>query len=144
MPESEFIYRPYGPNERPFIESSWAQSYFSACRIKDLLSPEDFHKFHRPLRDRFFSRPTCTVIVAGSEDVVAGWVAIEILPNCTALHYIYVKSNFRREYGIARELLQRALPPGPVVYTHLTPKAVKIMSLDYDRFKDFRYCPHLT
>lgn len=147
MLESEFVFRPYRPEERAFIESSWAQSYFSACRIKDLLSPEEFHKFHRPLRDRFFCRPTATVIVAcGAEDpdVVIGWAAVEILPNCTCLHYVYVKATFRREWGVARGLLSRALPPGPVIYSHLTSKAMKILSLHQDYFKDFRYVPHIS
>lgn len=146
-PESEFVFRPYLPEDRAFIESSWASSYYSACRIKDLLSPEDFHAFHRPLRERFFQRPNATAIVACADDDpnhILGWIAVEILPNSSVLHYVYVKSAYRRDYGLAKKLLFRALLPGPVLYTHLTPRAAHIMALDADTFKRFRFCPHLT
>lgn len=147
MTESELVFRPYEPEDRPFIESSWASSYYSACRVKDTLSPEDFHYFHRPLRERFFSRPTATVIVvspAEDVDVILGWCAVEVLPNCSVLHYVYVKSAFRRDYGIATELLARSLPRGPVLHTHLTPRAAQILRLHPESFKGYRFVPHLT
>ena len=150
MPELEtenLVFRPYLPSDRHFIESSWASSYYAASRIKDLLSPDDFHAFHRPLRARFFERPTAAVIVCASpddSDHILGWVAVEVLPNTAVLHYVYVKSTYRRDYGIAGQLLQRALPPGPVLYTHFTPRAAQIMSTHRAQFGDYRFCPHLT
>lgn len=147
MPESEYTFRPFGPEDRPFVESSWASSYYSACRIKDLLSPDDFHAFHRPLRARFFERPTSVVIIAcmpDNADSILGWVAVEGLPNCMALHYVYVKSTFRGEYGIFRELLARSLTPGPVLYTHCTPRFQKILRSNFELFRDFQFVPHLT
>lgn len=147
MNEQEFVFRPYTLEDRPFIESSWASSYYSACRIKDLLSPEEFHSFHRPLRERFFSRPSATVIVAADEDDpthIFGWIAVEVVTNATLLHYIYVKSTYRKEYGISKKLLIRGLPPGDVLYTHITPKFAKILCSDFEYFKRFRYLPHLT
>ncbi len=140
----DIVFRPYVPEDRAFIDNSWATSYYSACRIKDLLSPEDFHFFHRRLRERFFLRPSATVIVAESDGLIVGWIAVEVLPNCTALHYIYVKSSYRREFGIAGALFTRALPLGAVVYTHFTPKAAKIMAANQERFRNFRFNPHLT
>lgn len=150
MPELEtenLVFRPYGPSDRNFIESSWADSYFQACRLKDLLSPQDFHAYHRPLRARFFERPNATVIIAAAPDDpdhILGWLALEIVPNATLLHYVYVKSSYRRDYGIASKLIERSIPHGPVLYTHFTPRAAKIMATHQDRFHDFRFSPHLT
>lgn len=143
----DLVFRPYTPEDRAFIESSWASSYYSACRIKDLLSPEDFHSFHRPLRERFFNRPNATVIVVSPGDdpfLILGWIAVEVLPNCAVVHYVYVKSVYRREYMLASQLLVRAVPQGPVLFTHCTPRASKIMAANPERFKHFRFSPHLT
>jgi hypothetical protein len=145
MPESEFIFRPFVPEDRAFIESSWASSYYSACHVKDLLSPEEFHKFHRPLRERFFNRPTATVIVVASADdpnQILAWIAVEVLPNCAVIHYAYIKSAYRKEFGIFKELIRRGLPPGQVVVTHMTPKFARILS--QPEFREFRFVPHLT
>lgn len=147
MPESEFILRPYVLEDRPFIDSSWASSYYSACHIKDLLSPTDFHNFHREIRERFFKRPMGTVIVACDQDDpfhILAWIALEVLPNCTLLHYVYVKSAYRKEHGVFRDLLTKTIPKGDVVYTHMTHKFSRILARHPDLFQNFRFCPHLT
>jgi len=150
MPELEtqdLVFRPYTPEDRPFIESSWASSYYSAQRIKDFLSPETFHFFHRPLRERFFNRPTATVIVVAAgenPDVILGWIAVECIPNATVIHYLYVKADYRRKFDLANQLLIRGVPAGNVLYTHFTPKAGKIMAANPGRFRRFKFSPHLT
>lgn len=147
MSESEFVFRSFSLEDRPFIESSWASSYYAASRIKDALSPEDFHAFHRPLRARFFDRPSATVIVVSPADdphFILGWIAVEVLPNCSVIHYAYIKSNFRREYGLLRKLISRAVHTERVLYTHLTPKAMKIMATHQDEIRLYQFCPHLT
>src|ERR1044072_2026014 len=91
---SNLVFRPYLPEDLPFIESSWANSYYGASRLKEVLAPEDFHAFHRPLRERFFLRPNATVIVVCPPDDanhIMGWIAVEVLPNVSLVHYVYVK-----------------------------------------------------
>lgn len=147
MNESEFIFRPYVLEDRAFIESSWASSYYSACKIKDILSPGDFHKFHRPLRERFFERPSATVIVVSPSwdpSFIIGWAAVEIVPNGSLLHYVYIKSAYRKEWGLFEKLLKNALPRGTVIYTHLTHRFGGILKNNPDEFKEFSFCPHLT
>lgn len=147
LEKEDLVFRPFTDKDRPFIENSWADSYYGACRLKDSLSPDDFHAFHRPLRERFFNRPTATVIVvspAEDPEHILGWIAVEVLPNCTLVHYVYVKAAYRRDYHLSFQLLERAVPSHQVLFTHCTPKASKIMAAHPERFRQFRFAPHLV
>lgn len=125
---------------------SWGRSYYSGTRSHKLLSPDEFHAFHRPIRERFFSKPnTACIIAAESGDPwhILGWIAVEKIPTGMILHYLYVKSDFKGHH-IGRDLLDRALPTSPVFFTHLTDRATRIMSKKHEQFQAFRYIPHLV
>lgn len=110
------------------------------------MSPEEFHAFHRPLRDRFFAKPNTTVIVCSAANDpwhIVGWIAVEVLPRAFVLQYIYVKSAFKGE-GIARDLIKRAIPSSPVFYTHITERAARIMAAKTKDLSGFRHIPHLV
>ena len=137
------------PDDLAFVKSSWAKSYYDGNPFRRWLTPEDFHGFHRPQRDRFFAKPNTTVIVcADSTDinVIVGWIAVEVIPAGFILQYIYVKSDFKKQ-GIARELVSRAIPSSKVFYTHITGIGKTIMRKDLETKKEmagYRYVPHLV
>jgi hypothetical protein len=123
----ELIFRQMIEDDRPFIDNSWASSFYSSCRIKDFVSPNTFHSFHRPVRDRFLAKPTARIVVCECDGLILGWAAAEDIENCTLLHYVYVKSMYRKEYGIASQLVSRLVPSGNVIYSHNTRAASEII-----------------
>lgn len=144
---AEFEFRPYVLDDIPFIQSSWGSSYYAGGSIRTHLSPEEFHDFHRPIREHFFSRPTATAIVCvwkKDPSLIIGWIAVEQPKKSPGmiLHYLYVKQAFKHE-GVARKLLRMALPTKPVLYTHRTDKAEKLMKKHDDFFKQYIFAPHL-
>lgn len=144
--DAVFIYRPLNAEDLSFLHHSWATSYYQGSAAYKLISPAEFHSYHRPLRERFFSKPNTTVIVCSPSTnpwQIIGWIAVEVIPSALILHYIYVKSAYKRE-GIAKQLIKRALPTKPVVFTHLTKHAAQIMSAKQDQTADLKYIPHLV
>lgn len=140
-----FTFRPYTQDDIPFIGSSWASSYHRGNIAHKRLTPEDFHAFHRPIRERFFGRPSTAVIVCTPSDdpwLILGWVAVEQVSTGLILQYLYVKAAFKGQ-GIAAELIRRAIPRTPVFFTHLTDRAEKIMSKKPERFLGYQFTPHL-
>lgn len=143
-----YFFRPYIENDIPFIQSSWASSYYKGARYNELLTPEEFHLHHRPIREAFFKRGSSAVIICASiedQDLIIGWIAVEKPKSSPGLilHYLYVKQAFKGEH-IASELIGRALPTEPIMFTHLTEKAAKLMNKDLKRFNNYFYAPHLT
>lgn len=147
--DTPYLFRPYTFDDIPFLHSSWGSSYYTGAGYKQFLTPEEFHSFHRPKRERVFNCDKSTVIVCASkenEDLIIGWIAVE-KPKSSGgliLHYLYVKQAFKGE-GIASGLVQRGLPQRPVMMSHLTERAEKIIKQNKDNdFKDFHYRPQLT
>lgn len=142
-----FSFRPFCEADIPFIYSSWGQSFLSGKSAHMILSPAEFHEFHRPIIERFFSRPTATVLVCQWDqepNTIIAWAAVEMLHKTLVLHYIYVKAAFKRE-GIATEMLERiGFFNRPTICTHLTDKAKKILSNHSDKFKKLTYIPHIV
>lgn len=142
------IFRPYKDEDLPFLMDSWGSSYFKGVRSHKKLSSEEFHSFHRPLRERFFSKPNTCVIVACSaadEWFIVGWIAVESIPSGLILHYLYVRATGKKE-NIAAELIARGLPNRPVFYTHLTEVAAKILAQHQHspKLSQFFHLPHLV
>ncbi len=126
-----YTFRPYFKDDVNFIHSSWGQAYYYGDNYHDLLSPDEFHYYHRPIRERFFNRPTAAVIVCASKEddsLILGWIAVErpLESRGIILHFVYVKAAFKGE-GIFQGLLSRALRESPVMYTHLTDRGSKIL-----------------
>ncbi len=146
--DKAYAYRPYCPDDIPFIHSSWGSSYYKGAGYKDLLSPKEFHEHHRPIRERFFQFNGSAIIVciAKSDPThILGWCAIEKPPMSGGmiLHYIYTKQAFKGE-KIATGLLAHLDESMPIMYTHITDRAAKIMDKKHELFKDWHFCPHLT
>lgn len=139
------VYRPYISDDVNFIRSSWANSYYKGVIAHKVITPQEFHHFHRPVIDRFFNRPTSTAIVVhldGEPNVIMGWIAVEVLITHLVIHYVYIKESFKKE-GLLSELIDRVNSKNlPVIHTHLTDKAKRIMKQDF-KYRDYKYIPHL-
>lgn len=132
-----------------FLMDSWGSSYFKGVRAHRRLTSEEFHAFHRPIRERFFAKPNACVIVACSpadEWFILGWIAVERISSGLILHYIYVRATGKK-LGIASELVARALPSRPVFYAHLTERAAKVIAKaerTSTRLDQFIHIPNLV
>lgn len=149
LAEALYTFRPYTQDDIPFIQNSWATSYFKGGNYIQHLTPDEFHATHRPIRECFFMRPTATAIVCVAredENTILGWVALEKPTESQGviLHYLYVKDAFR-EQGIATELLEFATREfkGPRMFTHKTHRASVIMQKKRPRFVEYIFYPHL-
>ena len=146
-----FIFRPYTPDDVNFITNSWGISYLEGTAGHKQLTPDEFHHYHRPIRDKVMGNPNATAIVCASKEdptTILGWILVEKNQDpYIRLHYLYTKATFQGE-GIATRLMQMALPIRPVIYTHSTSKARRIMKENWksgrEDYSRFFFCPHLV
>lgn len=141
--DPSLVYRPYSIEDIPFIYSSWGSSYYKGSGAHKQISPTEFHALHRSAIDHFFSRSTATIIVVNHVDepsVILGWIAVEIFESKLVIHYVYVKSLFRRQ-GFLWNLIDRIDLQKPILYTHLTDRFSKIMARNPSKYKRFTYLP---
>lgn len=144
--EADFILRPYRDSDINFIQNSWATSYYKGADFILYLSPKEFNEKHRPIREEILNRPNVAVIVACNskdEDQILGWIVVE-KPRGQGLilHYIYVKEAFKKE-GVSYELLKKALPEKPILVSHMTDRARKIIGKKKEFFKDYLFAHDL-
>lgn len=131
--------RPYKPSDLNFIQNSWGSSYYKGAEFLDYSTPKEFNDLHRPKREQILDDPTTAVLVCcgkEDEDLILGYIILQKSPEGLLIHYIYVKQAFKGE-GISEELLKQI--KGPVLVTHMTDKAMKIISKKQSRFKDFKF-----
>lgn len=136
-----FKLRPYCKDDLNFIQNSWGSSYYKGAEFNDVMSPREFNAQHRPIREEILSRPNAAVIIACSkedEDLILGWILIEKPKEGLMLHYLYVKEAFKGE-GVSTELLKKALIEKPILVTHMTDRARKIIRKKKEQFKDYRF-----
>jgi len=143
--EAGYSLRPYRESDIPFIQNSWGSSYYKGADYVEYLSPREFNEKHRPIRESILNRPNIAIIVACSpqdEDLILGWVIVEkpLKVKGLILHYVYVKEAFKYE-RIARTLLIKALPESPILVTHMTDRARKIIRKKREFFKEYVYAP---
>lgn len=146
MSDAGLSFRSYNDGDIPFIHDSWGSSYMDGRKDHKLISSDDFHSFHRPIREKFFKTPTATCIVCSPDDdpwLILGWIAVQQMTTGLILHYIYVKNAFKNQ-GIAKQLIKRSLPSSPVFYTHLTDRASKILAQKHGDYCAYKYVPHLV
>ncbi len=142
----EYSFRSYKESDLNFIMSSWGHSYYKGYTYQYMLSPKDFHLFHRPLRENIIKRPTVATIICSAEidpDLIIGWIMVEKPENYPGIiiHYVYVKEAFKGR-GIASELYKSVVPLiGPVFHSHTTERAERIIK-SHDKYKRLGYAPH--
>ncbi len=148
--DKPYTFRPYLLEDIPFIQNSWGNSYYPGVNGNTLLTPDEFHKRHRPIRDQILHRPNIAIIVCCAHDdpnLIIGYSIVE-KPDCPGLilHYVYVKQAFKNE-GIAKHLLKTSCNDRPVMYTHQTIIINKIVQKYKARAREdlerFFFCPHM-
>ena len=141
--DAGLVYRSYGPEDIPFVRSSWANSFFKGVDAHKALTPKEFHSFHRKTIDRFFEKPMATVIIVHLENepnIIMGWIAVELLIEFLIVHYIYIKGDFQK-LTLATRLIKRVNSKNQsIIITHLTDKASRILK---HQKKELTYIPHL-
>lgn len=138
--EADYRLRPYKPSDLNFIQNSWASSYYKGADFVKFMTPREFNQQHRPIRTDILERPSSACIVAcgaDNEDLILGWILVEKQEKLI-LHYLYIKEAFKNE-GISKELIEKALPERPVLITHMTDRARKIIGKKKEFFKDFYF-----
>ncbi len=145
--EAEYTFRPYVNDDIPFIQNSWGTSYYKGASYHHYINPKEFHAFHRPIREAFFLRPTTAVVLCVSKEdqgLIMGWIAVEKPTSGPGIviHYLYVKQAFKN-LGIASSLLNSVTIETPVIYTHITERAQRMMRNSKKRFNDYFQAPHL-
>lgn len=143
--EAGFKLRPYKESDLNFVRNSWAKSYYKGAEYVDFLSPNEFNERHRPIREDLLNRSNSAIVIACSsqdEDLILGWILVEKPPKGTILHYLYVKEAFKKE-GISDALLE-VLKEAPIMITHMTDRASKIVKANADRFKDYVWAKDLV
>lgn len=105
-----FSLREFKKSDIPFIVDAWVEG-FARSKYSGTLSPDIFHKAYREQVSNIISRNTFRATVVSSRDhsnVMAGFIAWEESVKSTAVHWVYVKSMYRR-IGIA-DWLKSSLP----------------------------------
>ena len=100
---------------RSLVYATWLRSYQAASMVTKHIPRETYFREHHKVLDGIFARNPTVKLAAMPDDptVVFGWSVTE--PG--AVHYCYVKPDFRR-YGIATALLAHV--KRPFIYTHHT------------------------
>ncbi len=143
--EADIVLRDFQQDDVNCIVDNWHESYFSDLYGRNFGYKAFFRRFHNPIVDAFFRRPTARVMVcANNADpwLILGWIAYESWPEGLILHYIYVKDAFR-EQGIAAKLLSQTMKSRPMIFTHLTKKMILIMQKHLSMAKDFIFVPSI-
>lgn len=144
--QDEVVLRHFKSEDMNCLSSNWGNSYWQGSNSSKVFNPEEFHSFHRLVRDRFFKKDNAQVIVCASSSdpwLILGWIAMESVNGIPIIQYVYVKEAFRGK-GIARLLVERSITTRPVVFTHMTDKAREIIASNKSYFKEFIHIPNLV
>lgn len=150
LEDKPYVFRGHREEDLNFIQSSWGSSYYSGHNGNQLLAPEEFHSYHRPIREKILAKPNVAIIVCcglEDKDQILGYSIIEKPESpCLILHYIYMKQVYKGE-KLGWQLLRMSCPQRPVLYTHSTVTAGKIINKLKSRGREdlerFLFVPHL-
>lgn len=102
-----------------FIINSWLKSYWRTA-AKYAIPKYVFFKAHHGYVEECLKRSTIYCAVSKEDKTqILGWLCMEPSAGdrCKTLHYMYVKFPYRH-FGIAKELLQKAIEEEAFSYTH--------------------------
>lgn len=112
------IVRPLAIGDHALILSSWLRNNVPDPRIdKDLY----FKRHELRIKSFLASSPQSFRILADAEDPdhIYGWICVDT--DYRTLHFVYVKSVYRRQ-GFANRLLRESLESPVLFHTHHSPK----------------------
>ncbi len=121
------LVRPATPDDQAYVASTWHHSMARTLAGYG-------RRMHARDIDRVLDHSTTRVLCAREEadkpDFVAAWLCFGKLPGYRLLHYVYVRSYYRRQgyarrlwihAGLADETYEAADPIRPLVYTQAGP-----------------------
>jgi len=99
-----------------FVYSSWLKNFW-LCAKNDGIRKNIFFEGHHKVIEKTLKKSSCLIAAhADDHDQIIGWICTE---DKNILHYIYVKSPFRRS-GIAELLIAESDLVDTVIVTHET------------------------
>ena len=114
--------RPAVEGDFHFIISTWLKSFKHSSYFGKRIRNSIFFKFHHAVVTDILASPDTLVTVACDtldENVIYGYMVAGVAPDDnTLLHYLYVKSPFRR-MGVAK-VLGAPLNLDKIVFSHWT------------------------
>lgn len=113
---SEIVIRDFDSlTDEAFVIDSWMRSFYANSNFTCWVPRKEFQLRHLPLINRLIRESTVRLAVEEEDQsVIIGYAVY----GRDALHYVYVKENFRR-FGICDRLLKEC-DPLPTRVTHLT------------------------
>jgi hypothetical protein len=131
-------FRPMEPRDRPFVVTSWIDSYRTAYTA-GLISMKRWSRIMRVEIEDMLDRPAQVIVAYDPEDTdhvadLLGFIAYDIQSfRLPYVYYVYVKATYRRwgyrnrervGDGVARQLFRAAGidPEAPFQYAASTPK----------------------
>jgi hypothetical protein len=120
-PALEVAFRHMGPGDEALVRDSWVRT-FRYGPLRQGVPEQRYFTDQRNRISRLLERGAQVLLAINPEDAsqVLGWACFEKREGADVLHYLYVKSIFRRDFGIARRLLAEAGLGEGLVYTHHT------------------------
>lgn len=124
---ADVLVRPAVEADWRFVSDAWMRSYRdadSAGVVPNHLWPSVMLE----MLDGLAARGMRVLVLCSRErpDVLLGFVATEAVKDGTALHYLFVKRDFRRR-GLGAGLLAAADLPSRVFTTHRTPSGERLL-----------------
>jgi hypothetical protein len=113
------VLRHLAPGDEALIFNSWLKSYKSQQDRDDTGLPGWMYwrYYHEKIESLLKSAETRVLCDMDLPSFIFGWICFERAPAFSVVHYIYVKSGFRR-IGLARMMITQAdLDCSSVVYT---------------------------
>lgn len=115
------VHRPPQPQDLPFIIDSWMKSYRNS-EFAHLLTNEQYYEFHRPVVENLLKRSLVSVLCDPHDSShIYGYVVYEFINSVFTIHYVYIKSIYRK-LGLtdtALQLLNSKLGTTVSYITHL-------------------------
>lgn len=119
-----FIIRPALPTDMPFIYATWLNHQYEGASWFRCIPRSIFKKNYRRIIDDIIRNKASSIHICCLEDdydVILGYAVTQRIHGGHALHWIFVKEDWRRN-GIAKKLI----PDSIQVVTHLTDHAKRI------------------
>lgn len=142
MEEARVRIRKGVPGDFNFIISTWLRSFKHSSYFAKRIRNSIFYLFHHEVVSRILGlHQTLTYIACDPLDVnvIYGYMVVGKHDENPLLHYVYVKSAFRR-LGIANTLLKEAgLDPDKLVFSHWTFETDRLV----EKFPNAVYIPYL-
>ena len=134
---NETIFRPYTPEDLPFIYKSWIRTALAAKQYGSICRPFLADAVKQTI-DWLLANGSTVMVSCWAEDPTAlsGFVCFGLESKIPVIHFVYVK-NAHRGHGVGSDLVAigRARKPGKISYTFKTRYTPRVLrEADYKPF----------